>query len=90
MAKLVLGASEFEALPATIRQHVTEDRLLVSVKIMNVDYYEDEPATSKSWLQEMKSKWYDAFQSTGYFGLNNFRVQAGIFRDRLSYPNKTR
>ena len=83
-AKLVSAPLEIRELPAYIQQQVTADRLLVSVKIMNVDYYEEEPQKAGNWLQGIKNKWSNALHPAGYFSLNNLRVQMGGLRDRLS------
>lgn len=66
IANLVTTQAEIENLPLTLKGKFTDDRLMVKVKIMEVDYYEQEVPKRSGVLQKCKNLWAEIFETESY------------------------
>ena len=65
-ASFVANADEIKRLPGFLRSDITEDRLLVCVKIMQADYFEEEENKEKNWFQKCREMFGPAFHVKSY------------------------
>ena len=65
-ASFVTNADEIKKLPVFLRSDITEDRLLVCVKIMQADYFEEEENKEKNWFQKCRGMFGASFPVKSY------------------------
>ena len=69
VARLITSIEEIETLPQALKKNITPDRLMVSVKIKEVDYYEEEESVTEkaTWFQKCRNFWNQAFSLDEYY-----------------------
>ncbi|CAN5452188.1 hypothetical protein BH11BAC3_BH11BAC3_14160 [soil metagenome] len=71
IASLVTTEDALSKLPLVLKRKVTDDRLMVSVKIKDVDYYEIEESEPNSIMQKCKKLWAEIFETEAYYPAAN-------------------
>ncbi|MEO6230653.1 MAG: hypothetical protein ABJB11_01360 [Ferruginibacter sp.] len=71
IANLVTTQAALNELPLVLKRKVTDDRLMVRVKIRDVDYYEIEENESHSIMQKCKNLWAEIFETEAYYPVAN-------------------
>ena len=66
VAEFITDKDAIDQLPRFIVSNVTEDRLLVCVKIMNAEYFEQEKPGEQNWFQKCKSIFASVFVNEDY------------------------
>ncbi len=67
IANLVTSKAAIDELPLTLKRKVTEDRLMVKVKIREVDYYEHQVSEPDNLIQKCKNLWAEIFETEAYY-----------------------
>jgi len=69
VARLITSKEEIATLPEVLQEHITPERLMVSVKIKEVDYYEEEEKENETttWFQKCRNFWNQAFSLDEYY-----------------------
>jgi general stress protein 26 len=66
VAQIVTDQKAIKQLPEFVKSNVTEERLLVSVKIMDAEYFEHEKTDEHTWFQKCKSMFSSVFVNEDY------------------------
>jgi hypothetical protein len=66
VADIITDSTAIDGLPTFIRSNVTDDRLLVCVKIMDAEYFEHENTDEHTWFQKCKSMFSSVFIKEEY------------------------
>ena len=66
VAEFITNKESIKQLPGFIRSNVTEDRLLVCVKIMSAEYFEQEKPGEQNWFQKCKNIFASVFVNEDY------------------------
>jgi hypothetical protein len=67
VARLVIDPEEINHLSPAVRQAYKEDTLLLSVRILQADYYENHPATKQNPLKKWKQSIVSLFTGDSYY-----------------------
>ncbi len=77
LARIVIDPEELVCadIDNEIKNSISSDKILLSVKIINVNYYEKETATNKSWFTKFKKALSNIFLADDdfYFSFDNDR-----------------
>lgn len=61
IARVVLDPEEINNIPADLRQQLSDNKLLICVRILEANYYEKEPKTVQNIFQKCKQTFSDLF-----------------------------